>query len=62
MLDLKSIIEKMECEIDTDDSIDIMNDCMQEIEESGILSLILVCPVRSYILSKHFIRRDMNNY
>lgn len=45
MLDLKSIIEKMECEIDTDDSIDIMNDCMQEIEESVILSLILVCPV-----------------
>ena len=45
MLDLKSIIEKMECEIDTDDSIGIMNDCMQEIEESVILSLILVCPV-----------------
>lgn len=45
MLDLKSIIEKMESEIDTDDSIDIMNDCMQEIEESVILSLILVGPV-----------------
>jgi len=48
MLDLKSIIEKMESEIDTDDSIDIMNDCMQEIEESGI-GLQAVEPLLQFI-------------
>lgn len=36
MIDLKKIIEKMENEIDTDDFFEVMDDCMQEIDESGI--------------------------
>lgn len=36
MRDLYKIIEKMENKIDTDDFIDIMDDCVREIEESGI--------------------------
>ena len=36
MSNLNSIIEKMENEIDTDVFIEIMDNCIQEIEESGI--------------------------
>lgn len=36
MLDLKNMIEKMEKEIDTDNFIEIMDDCIEQIKESGI--------------------------
>ncbi|MBW9212974.1 MULTISPECIES: hypothetical protein [Terrabacteria group] len=36
MSNLNSLIERMENEIDTDNFIEIMDNCIQEIEESGI--------------------------
>ena len=36
MSKLNNLIERMENEIDTDNFIEIMDDCIQEIEESGI--------------------------
>lgn len=36
MSKLNNLIERMENEIDTDNFIEIMDNCIQEIEESGI--------------------------
>ena len=48
MKNLNKIIEKMENEIDTDGFVEVMDDCVQEIEESGI-GLAAVEPLLQFI-------------